>query len=52
MTHIGLAGGNARPSFMVVHPNGHYLYAVSEKGKKEDTLSAFAIDAKSGKLTA
>jgi 6-phosphogluconolactonase len=51
MTHIGLAAETPAPSFMVVHPNGHYLYAVNEKGKKDDTLSAFAIDAKSGKLT-
>jgi 6-phosphogluconolactonase len=51
MTHIGLAVETPASSFLVVHPNGHYLYAVNENGKNDDTVSAFAIDAKSGKLT-
>jgi 6-phosphogluconolactonase len=51
MTRIGLAVETPASSFLVVHPNGHYLYAVNEKGKNDDTISAFTIDAKSGKLT-
>ncbi|HSC46072.1 MAG TPA: lactonase family protein, partial [Candidatus Acidoferrum sp.] len=33
-----------------VHPSGKFLYAANERGK-DSTISAFAIDAKSGKLT-
>jgi 6-phosphogluconolactonase len=51
MTRIGPAVETPAASFLLVHPNGHYLYAVNENGKNDDTISAFAIDAKSGKLT-
>jgi 6-phosphogluconolactonase len=51
MTRMGVAAQTPAASFLVVHPNGHYLYAVNEAGKDDDTVSAFAIDAKSGKLT-
>jgi 6-phosphogluconolactonase len=37
------------PSFVAIHPNRKYLYCVGEGGK--GSISAFAIDAKSGKLT-
>jgi 6-phosphogluconolactonase len=50
LTRIGLAVETPAASFLLVHPNGHYLYAVNEGGKNDDTVSAFAIDAKSGKL--
>ncbi len=51
MTHIGLAVTTPAASYILVHPNGHFLYAVNEEGKNQDSVSAFAIDAKSGKLT-
>jgi 6-phosphogluconolactonase len=51
LTRIGPAADTPAPSFLVVHPNGHYLYAANEAGKNDDTVSAFAIDSKSGKLT-
>src|ERR1700743_376431 len=51
LTRIGLAVETPAPSYLVVHPNGRFLYAVNEKGRNDDTLSAFSIDAKSGKLT-
>ncbi len=51
VTRIGAAVDTPASSFLAVHPNGRYLYAVNEQGKDNDTLSAFAIDAKSGKLT-
>jgi 6-phosphogluconolactonase len=51
MTRIGLAVETPAPSFLLVHPNGHYLYAVNETGKDQDSVSAFAIDAKGGKVT-
>jgi 6-phosphogluconolactonase len=51
-----LAGETKSPSFLAIHPNGKYLYAVGEvaefQGKKAGSISAFGIDRKSGKLTA
>ncbi len=49
-----LAAKTASPSFLAIHPNHHFLYAVGEGssvGKKGGALSAFAIDAKTGDLT-
>jgi 6-phosphogluconolactonase len=50
-----LAAETANPSFLAVHPNRRYLYAVGEmdsfNGQKSGAVSAFAIDRKSGKLT-
>jgi len=52
LTRIGLAVATASPSFLIVHPNGRFLYAVNEAGHNDDTVSSFAIDLKSGKLAA
>ena len=52
---IGLAGELVRPSFLTIHPNGRFLYAVSElgnDGRVNGSITAFAIDRKSGALTA
>jgi 6-phosphogluconolactonase len=52
---LGLAGEMVRPSFLAVHPNGRFLYAVSElgnDGRVDGSITAFAIDRKSGALTA
>jgi 6-phosphogluconolactonase len=52
---IGLAAEIVRPSFLTLHPNRRFLYAVSELGndaKTEGSVTAFSIDRKSGKLTA
>jgi 6-phosphogluconolactonase len=52
---IGLAGEMIRPSFLTVHPNQRFLYAVSElgnDGKQDGSITAFALDRKSGRLTA
>jgi len=38
------------PSFLEIHPNGRFLYAVSESGGA-GSVSAFAIDAATGGLT-
>jgi 6-phosphogluconolactonase len=50
-----LAAEAVNPSFVVAHPKGRFLYAISEiggfGGKKSGALSAFAIDPASGKLT-
>src|SRR6266852_6140904 len=37
------------PSFLAPHPNGRFLYAVSEE--REGSVSAFSIDQATGKLT-
>ena len=43
------------PSFVDVHPNGKYLYAVNEtveyKGEKAGYITSFSIDQESGALT-
>jgi 6-phosphogluconolactonase len=53
-TELGLAAESVDPSFLVVHPNGKYLYAVNETsefaGQKSGAVSAFAIDASTHKL--
>lgn len=55
LTDLGLAGEIASPSFLAIHPNQRFLYAVSETasfdGKKTGAVSAFSIDAQTGKLT-
>jgi 6-phosphogluconolactonase len=52
LTRIGLAIQTASPSFLIVHPNGRFLYAVNEAGHNDDSVSSFTIDLKGGKLTA
>jgi 6-phosphogluconolactonase len=51
---IGLAAETENPSFLAVHPNQRYLYAVNEVADFEGgngSVSAFSIDRKSGRLT-
>ncbi|MGD1080173.1 MAG: lactonase family protein [Candidatus Sulfotelmatobacter sp.] len=52
---LGLAAETTNPSFLVVHPNGRFLYAVNEiqnyKGPNSGGVSAFSIDRATGKLT-
>jgi 6-phosphogluconolactonase len=50
LTPRGVAAETPDPSWVVVHPSGKFLYAANEAGKAS-TVSAFAMDAKSGKLT-
>ena len=45
-----LAAETLNPSFLAEHPNHRFLYAVNEGGDGGNTVSAFAIDPKSGKL--
>jgi hypothetical protein len=49
MTAPQLVAESQDPSFVAVHPDGKYLYAVNEAGKNS-MVSAFAIDEASGKL--
>ncbi|MGA2020104.1 MAG: lactonase family protein [Candidatus Sulfotelmatobacter sp.] len=55
LTSIGLVAQTTNPSFLALHPNHHFLYAVNEvgnfKGQKSGGVSAFAIDHATGKLT-
>lgn len=55
ITSLGLAAETTNPSFLVVHPNGRFLYAVNEiqnyKGPNSGGVSAFSIDRATGKLT-
>ncbi len=46
---IGVTRDTKNPSFLAVHPNRHFMYAVNEL--EESTLSAFAINPGSGALT-
>lgn len=54
LTSIGVAAETVDPSFLAVHPNGKYLYAVKEignfNGAVSGAVSSFAIDAKTGTL--
>jgi 6-phosphogluconolactonase (cycloisomerase 2 family) len=50
-----LAAEAVNPSFLAIHPNQRFLYAVGEvssfEGQSGGGVAAFAIDRKSGKLT-
>ena len=50
-----LAGEAINPSFLAIHPNRRFLYAVAEVAKSGakpgGAISAFAIDQRNGKLT-
>jgi 6-phosphogluconolactonase len=55
LTPLGLAAETQNPSFLAVHPNGRFVYSVSEvderNGEKSGGVSAFRIEPLSGKLT-
>ena len=54
LTDVGVTEGIKNPSFMAIHPNGKYLYAVSEVsegGKPSGAVSAYSLDRTSGRLT-
>lgn len=50
-----VAAETVNPSFLAVHPNGRFLFAVNEvsdyQGQKSGAVSAFSIDHTTGKLT-
>jgi len=52
---LGLVAETPNPSFLAIDPTGNLLYAVNElekyKGEASGSVSAFAIDKKSGKLS-
>src|SRR5438067_5699694 len=55
VTSLGLAAEATNPSFLALHPNGRFLYAVNElgnyKGPNSGGVSAFSVDRATGKLT-
>jgi 6-phosphogluconolactonase len=50
LTPKGVAAETPDPSWVAVHPNGKFAYAANEAGKNS-TITAFSIDAQSGRLT-
>ena len=55
ITPLGLAAETTNPSWVTLHPNGRFLYAVNEvgnyKGPNSGGVSAFSVDRTTGKLT-
>ena len=55
LTQIGVTEGVVNPSFVAIHPNNKFLYAVGEisefNGKRTGGVTAFAINPKDGSLT-
>jgi len=55
LTPLGLAAAGPNPSYLAVHPNGKFLYAINEVdsfgGKRAGSVTAYSIDKASGKLT-
>ena len=55
LSSLGAVGKIREPSFLAIHPNSRFLYAVSEiddfDGDKNGSVSAFEIDRESGSLT-
>jgi len=55
ITPLGLAAETTNPSWMTLHPNGRFLYAVNSvgnyKGPNSGGVSAFTVDRATGKLT-
>lgn len=56
LSPVGLVAETTSPSYLAVHPNGKILYSIGEVNKVGDkkggSVSAFAIDTATGKLTA
>jgi 6-phosphogluconolactonase len=55
LSSLGLAAETPSPSFLEISPNHRFLYAVNEvntfEGKPAGSVSAFSMDAATGKLT-
>jgi 6-phosphogluconolactonase len=56
LTALGLAAKASNPSYLVIHPNRRWVFAVGEdgeyKGERSGSLTAFNLDEATGKLTA
>ena len=49
LAELGLVGETNNPSFLAIHPNGKFLYAVNET--KDGQVTSFSIDPQTGRLT-
>ena len=47
----GLVAESSNPSYLAVDPSGRYIYAVNENEKEDGTVSAFALNRRTGVLT-
>ena len=55
LTPLGIAARTPSPSFLALHPNGRFLYAVNETHdgpSKSGSVTAFEIDSATGRLSA
>ncbi len=53
LLHHGEIGGIINPSYLTIHPNRKYLYAISETGDGESaTVNSYSIDPTTKQLTA
>lgn len=55
LNSMGLMAATPDPTFLALHPNGKYLYAVNEvnkfEGQTAGSVTAYSIDKATGKLT-
>ena len=54
MSPLGLVAESPNPSFLALHPNGEFLYAVNEgdpDSPTEGSVSAFSVNKETGQLT-
>ncbi len=55
LTNLGVAAETVNPTFLALHPNGHFLYAANEiskwNGRSGGSVSAYVIEPETGKLT-
>lgn len=56
LSHVQTAAGPISPSFLALHPTGHFLYAVERQWTLDRTdvgaVGAFAVEATTGRITA
>jgi 6-phosphogluconolactonase len=51
LTRIGVAAEIERPTFLSISPNQQFLYAITEGGPANSSVSAYSLDAATGKLS-
>ncbi len=56
LTSLGLAAKTSNPSYLVIHPNRRWVFAVGEdeqfQGERSGSITAYTLDSSTGKLTA
>ncbi len=55
LTPVGVTNAGPNPSFLAIHPNHRFLYAVNEiseyEGEKTGSITAFSVDPTTGNLS-